>query len=645
MNKTTTAVVLVSACAGYAAGHFLVTGQGTGAGHTAFSGFGSGVRAEQKSANPVRRQDEVGKGSGGGLHPEAAPSGEALAARLRAALLLEGLDPSFARDLAEADTKGFPALLEKMQALPDIRAKSRLTELLMARWVMLDAAGGAAFFHDKKDEPNLSRLLGQWQRQDFPAAVAKAEEYGPAYLRRTLRDKGMHDPAGLMSWLTERPELNPLTLFNSGAEDSVKVLMRLAEADPQKMLAWARLAPQEPANKGVEVSYPEFARQFARLLAKTQPDEALAWARSIPDSSRSLEAVAGVAETLAASQPERALALLASLPAVWEDGWQYSILGAVDVSSPDKAKALAETLPKGGSLRRWLLQNTLSGLFEKDPAGAFVFADSLGQGEGVADWGYPPAQAMTPEGARLLLEAATGAKDSAFRDTAVKQSLLTWMEKDSESLAAWLKGKLDTPMLAAARESLQGGLAMQSILYGKADPALLEEIGLPPEAMVKSLRNIDPARAAEILQTMPAPEPAMVSDITLRMGRTEALAMADKMQSPEAQAAVWKTVTAMWVQQDSRRTSEWIATLPAGMGRDTAVLAMTSEIQKSDPDLAWGWALSMTDAQLKAEALGEAARAWNRRDAGSVQQALTDPRLTTAEREIVQTKLKAGPYD
>lgn len=636
MKLPSTLITLaVSSCAGFAAVFF-------GAGLVPDAHPQPAGEAAKNVAAPAPDSGGKPDSKSPGKIPAVADSRKFLAGHFRTALELEGIDSSWAESLAAADAAGFPALLERMGTAGKENQRDWLRELLLARWVMLDPLGGAEFFKSKKDEKNLSILFCQWQRLDFEAAVAGAGEYGDQYLRRTLRDKGLTDPKGLMAWLAaERPDLNPLTLFNSGAEDAVKVLMRLAEADPSRMLAWARLAPGELANKGIEVSYPEFARRFAALLAKTRPDEAIAWAKSLPESARSAEALAGAAQTLAVSDPARALEILKNLPAGGEVPWQ--VLGAIDVTDPARAKALAESLPKG-EMRAWLMANTKVTLLGKDPAKAFALADSLGPEEGLSDGVYPPEEARTPEGARRLTDAALEAGDSTFRDTAVKEVLLAWMEKDSASLADYLKGKMDTPLLVSMKESLQGGLALQQILYGQADPALLGEIGLPPQAMVKALRNIDPARAVEILKTMDHPEPAMVSDIVLRLESGEAMALADSLKSPEAQAAVWKTLTVRGMNEDSHRTSEWIATLPAGQGRDTAVLAMTQEIQKSDPDLAWGWALSMTEPDLKAQALTTAARAWNRRDSASLQQALNDSHLTPAERGAVEEKLKSGPF-
>lgn len=71
-------------------------------------------------------------------------------------------------------------------------------------------------------------------------------------------------------------------------------------------------------------------------------------------------------------------------------------------------------------------------------------------------------------------------------------------------------------------------------------------------------------------------------------------------------------------------------------------MAMTEQVSKTDPDLAWKWALSMTDSLLKQEALTAAAKEWNRKDAGALGQALDGGNFTSAEREKLMEKLSPG---
>ena len=136
------------------------------------------------------------------LPPEllAAPqaTGLALAAQIRTALILQGIDPEWADDLAAGDPSGFPALLEKLSSVSGSQ-KHTLTSILLARWAALDPLGGAAFLKFKKDDENLSALFREWGQIDFNTAAATATEYGAKCVRRTLREKARLDPAGFLT--------------------------------------------------------------------------------------------------------------------------------------------------------------------------------------------------------------------------------------------------------------------------------------------------------------------------------------------------------------------------------------------------------------------------------------------------------------
>jgi hypothetical protein len=553
-----------------------------------------------------------------------------------------GIDSSWAEELAEADsTAGFSRLLDRIKSLPQ-RHQDRLKEILLSRWTALDPAGGVAFFQSGKDEEGLSGFFREWQRNDFPAAVARAEELDAKFFRRTLRDKALTDPAGLLAWLTGRPDLNPLSLFDSGNEENTKALIRLAEADPDKMLSWTRQLPEDKWDAA-------FLKGLAaRLAANGADDAAVTWAKSIRDSGKSAAALTGIAGELAAASPERAVSLLASLPETgnYEDRSRLlEVIQKLDVSDAAKARALAKTMPPGEA-RSLLLRRTMMTLMGTDPAAAFALPETEKAGLG-AEWfrGSLSPEAKTPEGARRILEAAADVADSAYCEAVTKDALLNWQQKDPASLAAWLKETGDTPLIAGLRKEIQKALAVQQWRDGAADPGLLAIVGMPPEILVESQSLADPAAAAGGLEKVedPAARQRLAGDIAKQyvwQNRAQAIAWAETAKDPETQGIFWKTIAEDWVKEDSWQASQWIAKLPEGKGRDSAVLAMAGGISKTDPDLAWQWALSMGDPALKNEALSAAARDWMKKDSAALQQALGSDSLAPAERQAVLETLK-----
>lgn len=584
------------------------------------------------------------KHNGRQLHPvsgKAPPqSGRPLVDRLRDLLVLQGIDGSWAEELAAADAKGFPDLLTRIVDLSG-EPRDRLKELLFARWAELDPDGAVAFFNSKDDRANLNLFLCQWCREDFPAAVLGSE--GKSFFSSVLETKGIIDPEGLLAWLKTRDDINPLNEFSFVFNNDVECIKKLTALDPDRMKAWASAIPEEDLTA-------EFFHVLASALAAGSPRDALVYADSLTVPENATEARAGVLEVLAGTDPARALQLMGDKP--FGDDYEgrtlaNGILAKFDLKDPDKVLGLAESLPARSENRRNVVEKLVGNLLEHDPVKAFSIAGRMAPDLSSADYSIVPPAGCTPEGAMRLLEAAGQVGESPFRDKVLKQSLLGWMEKNPASLAEYLRGKMETPILSGLRGQLETGLAMQKLATGKVDPALEAVLGLRPEAMVRACQNTDTYRAADVF--------IGVSDVgarsnllgglareLVREDRGYAMSWAEKLVNPDEQAVVWKNIAEDWVTEDSLKASEWIATLPQGAARDPAVLAMTRGIQDSDPDLAWQWALSMSGGALRSEALAGAAKAWRRKDPEALEAALAGGQLTEGEKSALTMEPGGG---
>ena len=562
----------------------------------------------------------------------------ALAAQIRTTLILQGIDPEWADDLAAGDPSGFPTLLEKLSSFSGSQ-KETLSSILLARWAALDPLGGAGFLKFKTDEENLSALFREWGQIDFDTAAAKSMEYGDKCVRRTLREKARLDPAGFLTWVRDHPGINPLALFNSGPGENSEALQRLAELDPTRMLAWSKLVPEDQWNE-------DFPNTFAARLAKRSPEEAIAWAKSLTNPTRSQAALCGAAGVLATTQPDRALALLAELPA--QSGYEIrglypAILAKLNLVDPEKAMAVAKTFPPG-DIRNGILSRTMTALLKQDPARAFEISGSLGPEAGAALTSNLLFSTNNPDEARRILEAAPGAGESSFRKEATRSALLIWLQSDPASLGVYLKDRMETPLLNGLKADLQKGMALLALQTGHPTGAgLLAAVGLDPKYTVEALLETDPARAAVAMEQVhdAASRKQTAGDLATAWAardRGDALEWATTLTEPAEQAAAWQAIAGHWLGEDSHRASEWITTLPPGTGRDAAVLTMARHIQTTDPDLSWKWALTLSDSTVKTNALQEVASQWSRRDAAAARSALENSGLTLAERrDILET--------
>lgn len=561
---------------------------------------------------------------------------------MRVALEVLGISGGdWAERLAEEDAAGFPALLKRMEGLP-ARQREELRGLLFGRWAELDPVGAAARLAEEPLRNDLTDFLRHWARLDFRSAAAWAEEAGPDLLRRTARDHALLDPQDFLHWLAGRPELNPVTLFDSDSKENLRALRRLTERDPRRMLVWSRALPEEKLK-------PEFLRDLGSGMARIDHDKAMEWARSLSGAARSDAALAGVAGELAARDPRRALEIAAAMKAsVSYDPAesQHRIIQKLNLADAGQMRTLLAGLPES-ALRQALAKRVTIEQLAVDPAKAFSMAAELGPEAGMMHrieipWGM----AVSEESARGLLEAAAGAPASSLRDTAAREALMRWMEISPASLAAYLKGRMDTPFLASMREALQAGMGVMRMRDGTVDPALREAVGFSGAAYVRELADGYPHQAAAALDQVEDPAArhrltGEIADQWARWDRAGVMEWAAGLPDPADQAAAWRAVSEAWTREDSWQASHWISGLPAGPGRDAAVRAMTTEISGSDPDLAWRWALTMNDSAQRADSLAAAAASWRDRDPAALESALADPALPAAERARVLERLRA----
>lgn len=559
----------------------------------------------------------------------------ALAAQIRTALILQGIDPGWADDLAAGDSSGFPALLEKLSSFSGSQ-KATLTSILLARWAALDPLGGVAFLKFQKDDETLSALFREWGQIDFDTAAAKSTEYGDQCVRRTLREKARLDPAGFLRWVRDHPGINPLALFNSGPGENTEALQRLAELDPDRMLAWSRQVPEDQWNE-------DFPNTFAARLAKRSPEEAIAWAKTLTHPTRSEAALCGIGGALATTQPGRALALLAELPAQSSyeiRGLYPAILGKLNLVDPGKAMVVAKAFPPG-DIRNEILSRTMTAMLKQDPARAFEISDSLGPEASAALSSNLLSFTRDPDEARRILEAAPEAGETSFRRETTRAALLVWLQSDPASLGVYLKDRMETPLLYGLKADLQKGMALLALQTGQPTEAgLMAAVGLDPKFTVEALLETDPARAAVALEQVhdAASRKQTAGDLATAWAardRGDALEWATTLTEPAEQAAAWQAIAGHWLGEDSHRASEWITTLPPGTGRDAAVLTMARHIQDTDPDLSWKWALTLSDSTVKTNALQEVASQWSRRDAAAARSALENSGLTLEERRDI----------
>ncbi len=85
---------------------------------------------------------------------------------------------------------------------------------------------------------------------------------------------------------------------------------------------------------------------------------------------------------------------------------------------------------------------------------------------------------------------------------------------------------------------------------------------------------------------------------------------ADDMQANKALAKV----TGRWASLDPRAASEYLAALPASVGKDSAVEGFATRLASEDPASAAVWATTIQDERLRARTVYRIAQSWSRSD-------------------------------
>jgi hypothetical protein len=77
-----------------------------------------------------------------------------------------------------------------------------------------------------------------------------------------------------------------------------------------------------------------------------------------------------------------------------------------------------------------------------------------------------------------------------------------------------------------------------------------------------------------------------------------------------------------WAKDDPRAAAAWLSALPAGPTREAAAGQFVTSIAEQEPQLAWSWAVTLSDAQKQKEAMETAGRQWLRVDDSAARAAI-----------------------
>lgn len=352
---------------------------------------------------------------------------------------------------------------------------------------------------------------------------------------------------------------------------------------------WGEMDPTSPLLQAMAVTAgPEAVRAAARGWAHADPSFALEMARAMDSVHPQMGALRGVLESLADWEPAQASQWIDELPPGHERRELVrDIANRWSQEDLDAALAWTETLDERS--QREAMQSIAHQWARKDPQAAADFALSL-----------PPSEQ---------------------RREALREVGHIWARGNAEQAAEWaatlgpeatsaFHGVLET----VAEQNPQMAADMVAQWGESVSPNAYREF---TSEVAGHWSSKDPLAAAAWAQTLP----------------TEG----------EVQRQAIEHVADHWVGQDAMAASEWIGTLPEGELRDVAAGRLVDHVAPNDPDSAFRWALSVSNAEHQIDMLHHVFEQWQEIDLQAAQNALQNAPITAEQRQDLGEIFQSEP--
>ena len=255
--------------------------------------------------------------------------------------------------------------------------------------------------------------------------------------------------------------------------------------------------------------------------------------------------------SLAQNNPDKAMEFLKGEKITNQNLYEVSpIATSMAIEDPKVAFAWLESLDVQGEARRTLIGNTISAVASDDGSKAASYVLTL--------------------------------DDNSIRKDAISSLVSSWGKQDLESAKTWIDSNLKEGEKLTAYSGLLKGLSNQD---PKTATELLVEAsqGLTAEEVEKHFGNsmkqiaqgwgrIDPSAATEWLQTQP---------------------------DNDSRSRAMVSVIGQWADYDSTGAANFVLTLDEGKERDSAVKSLVNAVKHWEPESAFLWANSITDADQR----------------------------------------------
>jgi hypothetical protein len=563
---------------------------------------------------------------------------------------IQQLDRATTADLAEIWKNLPPGQDGQGDTSPGSSPRHRL---VIERWTELDPAGALAFVKEKTpdDIPLAVVVFQTWAQHDPESALialqgetdAKFKHHGIAGFLLSFRET----PGKMVQWAKRFTWVDAKALdgnqFNRECPD--ELLRQLLAADRPGLY---EIAKHLPAWFQLRLESLTFLDQASNDLSA-----AIASLKARNPSKEDAAGIAGSLGTLAQTQPAKAIAILDALGEI-ADGEKLVKEESGKKIAADLVKYLAASDPFAAAafitrhldtLVKYSLGDSIyHDLFAASPAAALIVAQALPP--------FPPEMVAIPEfkDRQSALEILPSSPSSLWRDRALQTTLDQWQKESPAAAQAWMDslppGEFrDRAAVILAGQNLHQNvvsLQLQEISFRSQTSPTAEQLKDVEMATNMAVRS-DPAGTLAALGSWPpgpSREAAMEKAASAGAGQStvQALAWAQQISDPTAQAEAIKGVVGVWTTHEPLAASEWLPTLTPGPVREAAVDRFAENMAELDPAASLAWAGTLTDPAARANRLESTWRKWVSSDPAAAAAALTEiPGLTPADVQQLQT--------
>ena len=298
-----------------------------------------------------------------------------------------------------------------------------------------------------------------------------------------------------------------------------------------------------------------------------------------------------------------------------------------------------ERMEIGEGSRGFYQEQIIKSLFARDPARALAFIDGIEDRDLAADFAslmlsFPPKNELPRIKAWMEKQ-----EPVAFRSKVLSWMLRTWARADREGALAAIDALPEDADKSALRQELMRHVSERDHL------ATLEAfpIGDREKFIAGHATELSAAAPEETLAMLLGHPSSIergeaISGLLRRWAARDPHRVAEALKQiadPFEKTMGFRDTAYGWSGVDSYQASNWVAGLPAGLGRDAAASGLAAELSGEQPDMALKWSASIADPEIRAPAMREVLSAWRAKDPQAAEAALKGSGLSKSERQAL----------